>query len=137
MRLVVDSNVVFASLLRDGTTRSLVFDPSLSLVAPEAMLSEILRHREEIVRRSHLTGHEFDLLLRLVTADIEIVPRSGFVHRLPDARRAIGDRDPGDVPFLAVALAVPCDGIWTHNVEHFEGAGVEIWTTAKVVDRLR
>lgn len=133
MKLVVDSNIVFAALLRDSTTRSLLIDPPADLIAPETMLSEIRRHRDEIVERSGLSGDEFDLLLTLVTEDIEVVPREAYDDAMIVARERIGDRDLGDVPFLALSLAVDADGIWTENVADFEEAGVEVWSTERVV----
>lgn len=143
MRLVVDSNIVFAGLLRDGITRRLLVHPPVELVAPEWMLSEIRKYREEIAGRARLSADEVDLLLGLLTAAIDVVPRGGYAARMEDAERMedadrrIGARDPGDVPFLALALALGCDGIWTQNVSHFEGAGVEIWTTERLVEWAR
>lgn len=52
---------------------------------------------------------------------------------MEEARERIGHRDPGDVPFLAPALAVPCDGIWTQNAAHFAAGGVPVWGTREVL----
>lgn len=41
MRLVVDTNVVFAGLLREGTTRGLLVNPPIELIAPAAALTGI------------------------------------------------------------------------------------------------
>lgn len=137
MRLVVDSNVVFAGLLRDGATRALLIDPPLDLMSPEWMLSEIRRYREEISRRAGLPAEELDLLLALLIEGIEVVPREAYEDRIKEAHARVGARDPGDVPFVALALARPCDGIWTQNTRDFEGARVELWTTQRVVEWVR
>lgn len=133
MRLVVDSNVVFAGLLRDGASRSLLIDPPMDLMSPEWMLAEIRRYRDEIASRAGLPGEELDLLLALLTEGIEVVPREAYETRMKEAQARIGARDSGDVPFVALALARPCDGIWTHNTSDFEGAGLDLWTTQQVV----
>lgn len=134
MRLVVDTNILFAGILRDGTTRGLLIDSPLELLAPERTLAEIRRNAETIVARSDLSLDGVTLLLALLTEDIEIVPRAAFEDEIPEARGRIGDKDPGDVPFLALALAQPCEGIWTQNARHFEGGGVDVWTTKRVVE---
>ncbi|MBI4393322.1 MAG: PIN domain-containing protein [Euryarchaeota archaeon] len=129
MRLVVDSNVVFAALLRDGATRAILVDPPLGLVAPEWMLAEMRRHRRAIIERANLSGPEFNLLFLLVTDGIEIVARVDYDAFIGEATNRMRGRDPGDAPFLALALALDCDGIWTQNVRHFENTGARIWTT--------
>jgi len=133
MRLVVDSNVVFAGRLRDGTTRALLIHPPCDLLAPEWMLVEIRRYRGEIAARAGLPLPEVELLLGLLTAAIDVVPHDAYAVQMEEANLRIGARDPGDVPFLALALAERCDGIWTQNTTHFEGAGVELWSTERVV----
>lgn len=133
MRLVVDSNIVFAGLLRDGATRALLIHPPFDLLAPEWMLVEIRRYRAEIAVRSGLPVPEVELLIGLLTAAMDVVPHEAYAARMDEANVRIGARDPGDVPFLALALAQGCDGIWTQNTNHFEGAGVELWSTERVL----
>lgn len=36
MRLVVDTNILFAGIMRDGTSRGLLIDSPLQLLAPRA-----------------------------------------------------------------------------------------------------
>jgi predicted nucleic acid-binding protein len=133
VRLVVDSNVVFAALLRAGTTRAILVDPPFRLLAPEWMLVEMRRHRVAIADRAGLSESEFDLLFALVTQGIEIVPLAGYKAFIDEASNRMGGRDPGDAPFLALALATRCDGIWTQNVRHFKEAGLRIWSTEDLI----
>lgn len=134
MKLVVDSNIVFAGMLRAGTTRDILIDPPMGLVSPEWMLSEIRRHSDDIARRARLPLDQVELLLALVTESIEVVPRTAYQSKMKKAHELIGSRDPGDVPFVALALAHPCDGVWTQNSRDFETAGVRVWTTADVIE---
>lgn len=137
MRLVVDSNIVFAALLRDGVARGLLIESPFDLLSPEWMLVEIRSHGAEIARRAHLMPEELDVLLALVTERLEIVARTEYEATLGEARTRIQGSDPGDVPFLALALSRSCDGIWTQNTRDFENGGVSLWTTKRVVDWVR
>jgi predicted nucleic acid-binding protein len=134
MRLVLDSNILFAGLLRDSTTRHLLIDPPVELVAPDALFVEIQSHQAQILRRSGLDAPAFEALLRLLTEDVQAIGRAEYEDHLATAHAAIGAADPGDVPFLAVALALDCDAIWTQNTKHFQGGGVAVWTTGDVID---
>ncbi len=137
MKLAVDSNIVFAGLLREGTTRRLLIHPPAELLAPEWMLTEIRKYRQEIADRAEMTVQDVELLLGLLTASVEVSPSEQYESSMEAAGRRIGPKDPGDVPFLALAIAANCDGIWTQNVHHFEGAGVDIWTTERLVAWVR
>ena len=136
MKLVVDSNILIASLLKDGITRNLLMDAPIEFLSPEHMLEEIRKHRSTIAKRAGLSEPEFDLLFALIAERISVVGSVGYEAKLVEAHRQIGDRDPGDVPFLALALASDC-GIWTYNEKHFEGAKARIWDTASVAGWVR
>lgn len=130
---MVDSNIVYAGLLRAGSTRRPLVEPPVSLMSPEWMVDEILGHESEIARRAGLAAEEVRLLLWLLTRRIEVVPREAYEHRMTEARARLGSGNPGDAPFLALALARACDGIWTQNTRDFRGAPVRLWSTAEVV----
>lgn len=134
MKLVLDSNVLFAAMLRDSTTRRLLVDPPVDLVTPTALFIEIQSHRDQILRRSGLDADAFEALLRLLTEDVQAIAPTEYESHMAAAGAAIGAADPGDVPFLAVALALDSDGIWTQNTKHFQGGGVAVWTTKDVIE---
>lgn len=137
MILIVDSNIIFAGLLRDSTTRKILIDSPFMLYAPETMLNEIRKHEDEIIVRSGLTKEEFEVLFTLLTGNIKIVEKQTYEHSLQRADELIGHIDKGDVPFLALALSAPNDGIWTENVRHFEKQDrVKTWTTAQLLNLL-
>jgi predicted nucleic acid-binding protein len=77
------------------------------------------------------------MLFNLVTDGIEIVEKQDYEHCLKEANKLIGKIDKGDVPFLALALSAPNNGIWTENARHFEfQKKVKIWTTKALLARV-
>lgn len=136
MILIVDSNILFAGLLRDSTTRELLIDPPFTLYAPETVVKEIRKYEDEIVKRTSFTKEEFEVLFNLITERIQIIEKAQYAHKIEEADKIIGDIDKGDVPFLALALSIPNDGIWTENVKHFKQKQVRIWMTKELVKQL-
>lgn len=136
MSLVVDSNVIFAAMLRDGATRGLLVEPPMPLLSPEWMLSEIRAHVPEISRRSGIGERDLALLLALLCENIEVVPEPEYAPQMARAR-GMTPQDPGDAPFVAVALSRACQGIWTQNTRHFEGTGIDVWSTARILEWVR
>lgn len=135
MRLVVDTNVVFAAMLREGTTRRLFAHPALSLAAPGSLASEIEVHWPELAERA--SGSEEDL--RLVWAQlrgaIREFPLGAFLHDLTTAERVLAGIDAEDAPLLALAHALGCP-LWTQDKRLRRQSWVEVLDTADLLDRL-
>jgi predicted nucleic acid-binding protein len=137
MILIVDTNIIFAGLLRNSTSRELLMDPNLQLYTPETGISEIRKYENEIIKRAALEKEEFEALFTLITTNITVIEKEAYHKQMKEAEKLIGKRDPGDVPFLALALAIPNNGIWTQNVKHFSGQEkVNILTTKDVLEKV-
>lgn len=133
MRLVIDTNVVIAALLRESTSRRILSSPHHTFILPEHGRAEIQQHLDELLPRMGMTRDEAELLLALVTARVETIPESEFRAHLPDARHIMRELDPDDAVFVALALAVPCDGIWTQDKALKRQTRVKTWTTGEIV----
>lgn len=136
MRLIVDTSILIAGFLRPSKVQRLLLDPALEFYLPEHALEEVVRHTPMLRQRSKLSQEEFDLLMALLTAEMEIVSESKLHPWLAKARQAIGGRDPGDVPFVAAAYAIPCDGIGSDDADFQEVSDVPIWTTSRLLKHL-
>lgn len=69
--------------------------------------------------------------------NISIIPAQTIQPYLKEAERIIGDIDPSDIPFVALALAVENDGIWS-NDKHFKAIKhIKVWKTSELLIRLK
>ena len=90
MLLIVDTNVLFSSLITKGKTAELIVSPKLKLVAPEYLLVELEDNRESLARKTRLSTEEFDAFLGVVMRRIKFVREehfSEFFERLRKFRR--------------------------------------------------
>src|SRR3989344_2950311 len=137
MIFIVDTNIVFAGLLKDSVTREILIDSPFILYAPETMVKEIRKHENLIIQKSGLSEEEFEALFNLLTDSIQILERHVYSESMEEAEKIIGHIDKGDAPFLALALSVPNNGIWTENIRHFgKQDKVKIWTTKDIIEML-
>ncbi len=137
MILIVDTNIIFSGLLRDSVTREMLIDCPFVLYVPETVLFEIRKYENEIIKRSGLTKREFETLFSLITENITIVEKEKYQTKITEADKLIGHIDKGDVPFVALALTIPNNGIWTENEVHFKKQNkVKIWTTSDILKGL-
>ncbi len=82
MKIVVDSNRVIAALIKNSTTREILFDEGIEFVAPDFVKTEIQKYRDDIIKKAHLTLKEFDILLSMIFEYIEIIPKSDYEKQI-------------------------------------------------------
>lgn len=118
MILVIDANSIIAAIIKDSETRKIIVSGEFGLVSPEFLIEEIEKHKGYIVRKSGMSNDEIDLLITLLLRRIRILPYTDYENKIAEAEKII-DKDVLDVPYVAVYLALRCDGIWT-NDKHYE-----------------
>src|SRR3989338_9689770 len=74
MKIVVDSNRVIASLLKDRTTREILYNRIFDFVAPEFIKVEILKYKKDLMSKASITEEEFDSLLSLLFERVTLMP---------------------------------------------------------------
>ena len=100
MRLVLDTNILVAALIKDSMTRRILLLPDLEFLLPAFALGELARHRAKIARAARLKMDDIDLLLTLLLTSVVVVPFERIKPYLPAADALMGAIDPDDVPFV-------------------------------------
>jgi predicted nucleic acid-binding protein len=113
LRVVVDTNKVIASLLRDGRVRRLLFHPGLEVLLPKYVLEEISGHREHLERK--VSREAVDFIITKISGKARIVGAKEVSREvLAKARSLAEEFDVDDYPFIAVALEYNAF-IWTND----------------------
>lgn len=120
MKVVVDANRIISALLKDGETRRVLLATDAALYAPAFLKAEIEKHERMLRTRSGLTANQLHDLLETVFAPVHWVPDEAVRAKIPEAEGLLGHIDAKDVPYLACALAVEADGIWSGDPD-FDG----------------
>ena len=133
MRLVADANVLLSAVI-GGQGRTVLEHPGVeSVVTAAATFQEVREYAGQLAQKKRL---DLDLvLLAVATLPVTIVPKEQHQDALPRARKKIVKRDPDDVEILALALHLGWP-LWS-NDNDFEVAGIEWYTTAELLRRLR
>ncbi|MCJ7429475.1 MAG: PIN domain-containing protein [Candidatus Nanohaloarchaeota archaeon QJJ-5] len=132
MKLVCDTNVVFSALIAGGKTRELILNDQIDLYAPEYFFTELRNHRDEIREKSKLSDDQLTYLRTVLFKDVRVVPKQEFDDRLETASQLIGDTDPDDIPFLALALHLNAD-LWSDDTDFEDQDAVTTWKTHDLV----
>ena len=132
MNLIIDTGRIIAALIVNGTTRTLLFSESFTFSTPDFTLSEIERHKQELLHKAKLSPEELDVLIALVFEHVNILPRETYKSVLDECKNDISD--PDDTPFLAAALSHNTEGIWTHDKHFNEQQRVRVFTNIDLLN---
>jgi len=102
MKLVIDANVLFSSLIKESKTTELIINPFLSIYAPEFLLEEFYKHKSEILEKTKRSELEFEEIFNLIRQIINIIPDEEFMYYLNEADKI--SPDPNDSIYFALAL---------------------------------
>jgi len=118
LRIIVDTNVLMAAILRRGVVRSLILDHPGAYCTPAAAIVEIWEHREEWNRRGVDDRTLARQIVLLTNHSVTVVDSQHYGRWLRPALRWSVDTD--DAPILALALAKKNDGLWTFDQRAFD-----------------
>ncbi len=132
MRILVDTNRIISALIKDSTSRSILFDDCFEFVTPDFTITEIIEHKLELQQKTKLTEKEFDILMTLLFEHITIIPKSDYENFINECKNEISD--PDDIPHLAACLATKAEGVWAHDPHFKEQHKISVFTN---IDMLR
>jgi predicted nucleic acid-binding protein len=136
MKLIIDTNILISSLLKDSKTREILLNESFDFYLPEIVLSEINKYLPYISQKSKLGEDEIKRLLNTLLENIYLVPVFEYEEELNAGKEIMKDIDEKDTQFMALALSIENDGIWT-NDKHFDRQNkIQVYKTIDILNRL-
>ena len=130
MLLVIDANVLFSSLIKDGMTCKLLFRDEFVFYAPDFLLDELSKHKELLLSKTNRSAASFEEVLDVLLRRINFVSFKDLVPYLFRASRICPDEN--DLPYFCLALKLGC-GIWSQDKRLAEQNIVRIWRTEELL----
>ena len=132
MRLVVDTNILIAALIRDSMTRHILIHLNAEFITLSYSEVEIQKHKAYILAKVNMQEEEFDRLRISLTKRLTLLDEQNLILYWQDAIQIMDKIDPDDTAFIAAALATKSD-IWSDD-KHFERQNkVKVWKTKDLV----
>lgn len=92
---------------------------------------------KDLVSRTSLSEGDARALRRHLDSYLTVIPSEAVRGQMALALRIMDTIDRGDAPYLAAALAVSCDGIWSDDPHLKAQSVIPCWTTKELVEALR
>ncbi len=126
INIVVDANVLFSALIKDGLSYALLFSEKFQLFAPEYIFTELEKHKEEILEKTERTTDEFFRLIAIVKRRVNVIALEELVPYIQEAENITPD--PDDMIYFALALKL--DGvIWSNDKKLKDQNKIKIYNT--------
>ena len=131
---MIDSNVLFRTLISQGEIIELFFNNNLKIYAPQILWEEFCNHRKEILSKSKLSEKDFQVLSSLLFARISFVSLKEYKKFIPDAKQLL-ELHEKDEDFIAICL-LKCCKLWTYEIRLFEiGFGISTKEISSKINR--
>lgn len=126
MKLIVDANIFFAALIKEGLTAEFLVDDRLDLYVPSFLFMEFRKYESTILKKTHRSKKEFQEILLILQEVLKPVSEQRYASFLEEASKVCPDK--GDVPYFALALMFGC-GIWSNDKKLRVQNHVDIYST--------
>lgn len=135
MKIIVDSNVIIAALIRDSKNREIIKNNKFDFITPDFVVAEIWKYKDYLTDKINISDKDFELLLNLILKNIKIIPVEKYKNSLSKAKE-IMKNDLKDSPYVACYLELKCNGIWTHDPDFECKEGIKLFKTKDLLDLL-
>ncbi len=136
MKIIIDTNIFFSGLIKDSITRKILFHLEFEFYIPDFFLFELKKYKEYLIKKTKLNKSEFKQITYDLLENVYLIPIKEYNAKLIEARKIIGDVDEKDIPFIAVALSIRNDGIWSNDKHFKEQSKIKIYTTNDLISKL-
>ncbi len=129
---VLDTNIIFSSLLKDSTARKIILSDIFELFAPEFLFTEINKYKRTILDKTGLGKNNFEFLLLLLQSHVAVISFREFSGFLNEAEALMKNIDLKDAPFIALAIKLEIP-IWSNDLHFKKQNKVLSYTTDEII----
>jgi predicted nucleic acid-binding protein len=133
MRLVVDTSRIIAALIRNSASRTILLSDKIEFITVNFTRLEMEEHKGEILEKAKISEKEFELILSVLLSHVQMISDIAMERKLDEAREIMYSIDPDDVPFIAAALTVENEGIWTDDAHFDRQTRIKVFKTSSLV----
>lgn len=137
MKFIIDTNVLISSLLKDSTTRELLLNESFEFYLPEIVMSEVKKYFPHISQKSGKSEEELKKLLNVLLENLNLVPIDEYEDQMDEALKIMSTIDEKDSQFIALALSIKNDGIWSNDKHFDQQKKIRTYKTVDIINLLK
>ncbi|MFQ5627499.1 MAG: PIN domain-containing protein [bacterium] len=126
MKIVLDSNILFSSLI-SGKELYLDIFRVLGIYVPDFIFAEISKYEEIIIKKTK-KGNDFRFFVRELFTEITVIPKFAISkEHYKEALSLCQDVDPKDTAYLALSIELDIP-LWTNDKILIQGLAKKGYT---------
>lgn len=137
MRIVLDANILIAALLGSRGKIAILTSQNHEFYAPSYIIAEIQKYRQEICEKIGCSLEEFNKNFEALLVFVKVIDEQEYAPNIPRAIEVMKDRDCKDAHYIACALTVQANFIWTEDKDFSGQTLVAVKTTEKFIEEGR
>jgi len=106
------------------------------LFVPEHAVEETRRRFGLIMKKTGLSEDEVELVLGVLLTNLHVIPSKDIMANWKGAEEIMVGIDRSDTTFVAAALSLRCDGIWSDDLHMKRQKKVKVWNTKEALGLL-
>ena len=135
MIIVLDTNILISALIKDSTTRKIIFESGWDFYYPEMSFHEIQKHKGLVIEKSGVSTEGYDTLLDCLFKHISMIQESRILPLIKEANFLLRHIDPDDVVFLAAGLCLKDAYIWSDDHHFKKQDKIKVLKTEDVIQK--
>ena len=136
MKLLVDTNRIMATPIKDSDSRKIIKNSDIEFVTICLSKDELEKYKDYIKEKSGVTDDEFKVVFNRIMRNVSVLRDDLIRPFMQEAKEIMDNIDKKDTPFIAAALATGFS-IWSED-EHFDKQSlIKIFKTKDLVKYLK
>lgn len=136
MQVVIDSNILFAALIKNSIIRKILFLSDIDFIFPSIMFEELEKYKLELIKKSKLSNQEFNILLNKIKRRLTLIETEYLIPYRKEAFGLVKEIDPKDYLFIACSLYCSNCIFWSEDKALKRQNKVNVLNTLEIIDLL-
>lgn len=133
MKIVLDANIIIAALLGSRGKIIILTSQNHDFYAPKTIIDEIKKYKYEICEKINYSVEEFNINYESLLTFIKIVEYNKYEEYINKAKEII-KRDTKDADYIACAIKIGADFIWSDDKDFIEQNLILVKNTDQFID---
>lgn len=133
MRIVIDTNVLMAGLISNSIVRRLLVSGKAAFYLPEFALEEVEKYEGLLKDKAGFSNEDFLKLKGMLLESIIVVPKKLTDKHMKEALAIMENIGKKDSVFIACALAISADGIFSFDKDFLQQKSVRCFGVKDLV----
>jgi predicted nucleic acid-binding protein len=137
MKFIINSNRIIAALIKNASSRHILFFPKFEFYAPKFLVDELEKYTDEIQKKAKITSNQFEKIYTDALNKVHVIPFIDYREKIAEAEKIMAKIDIKDVAFIATGLALKIENIWTEDTHFTKQKVMKVYSTQDLIQLLK